>query len=193
MVVLSSLEKSMELRSIKKAKEKYDGLNTKECYLSSKDIASLDNDLDNERKTLEKLDGYRKRAALKDSNNDKKILLEDVRLLKEMTDSGYQYESWMLPELQKIEKQLTEEEILQENWTNISNKNYDEILENLEKRYRNACEEHNAGEIENIFCLIRFIKRKHIDSEIGKNILAGKCNEDIISFNSQIDNITRKI
>ena len=147
MVFLSSLEKSMELRSIKNAKEKSKRLDTKEHYLSSEDIAYLDNDGE----TLEKLREYEKRETLKDLNYNNKIFLDDVQFLEEMIDSEYQYESWMLPELQKLEQELSGEDVLKEKWTDISNKNYDEILENLEKRYRTACEEHNAGEIENIF------------------------------------------
>ena len=94
MVFLSSLEKSIELRSINKAKEKLD--------ISYTEKKLLKEDLDSR----------------------KKILLEDVRLLKERIDSEYQYESWMLPELQKLEQELSGEESLKENWNNISNNAY---------------------------------------------------------------------
>ena len=68
MVYLSSLEKSMELRSIKKAKEKLDVLSTKEC-LTSKDIEYLNDD----EKTLEKLRKSEKRRESKYLNIDKNI------------------------------------------------------------------------------------------------------------------------
>ena len=159
---ITPIEKSIALRLINKRKEKFDASCNK--YLSLEDIEDID--------------------------NNKKILLEDVRLLKEMIDPGYQYEAWMLPELEKLEQELNEEEVLEENWNNLlENKNYDkydEILEILEKKYRMACKEHDAKEMEDAVHLIRVTKRKHIDKEIGKNIIEGKCNENTILFNTQI-------
>lgn len=140
------IEKSNELLLIKKRKEVLDVSCTKK-YLS---LESRD-DLDNEKKTL----------------------LEDVRTLKEMIEPGLPEESWMIPELEKLEQELSE-------------KKYDEILEILEKKYRRASENNDAEEMEFIHYWIQHIKQKHIDSEIGKNILTGNCNENLISmkFNS---------
>jgi hypothetical protein len=42
--------------------------------------------------------------------------------------------------------------------------------------------------MENVLYLIRAVK-KHIDNEIGRSIIEGKCNEDIISLNNQISNV----
>lgn len=136
------IEKSNELLLIKKRKEVLDVSRTKK-YLSLESMEYLD--------------------------NEKKTLLEDVQTLKEIIEPGLPEESWMLPELEKLEQELSE-------------KNYNEILEILEKKYRSASEKNDAEEMEFIHYLIQHIKQKHIDSEIGKNILSGNCNEDLISI-----------
>ena len=127
-----------------------------------------------------------------DSEKKRKVLLGEFRILKELVDPGYKYEAWMLHDIEKIEKQLTEKEVLEEKWSNILNNNCDEIIEILEKRCRTACEEHNTKEMEDILYLIQVIK-KHIDNEIGKNIIDGRCNKNMISLNNQINNITEKL
>ena len=66
------------------------------------------------------------------------------------------------------------------------------ILEILEKKYRAAYEGCDAKEMENVLYLIRVVK-KRIDGEIGRNIIEGKCSEDIISLNNQIGKIKHNL
>ena len=66
-------------------------------------------------------------------------------------------------------------------------------LEILEKKYRAARENYDSKEMEDVLYLIRLIKRKHIDNEIGKNIIDGNYNENLILLNDRIGDITKKI
>ncbi len=161
MAFMTPLEKSIALRLIRKRKESLDVLSTLN-YLSADDL-----------------------------KGDREALLEEVVSLKEMIDPNLSNESWMLDELDLIERQLTEREILQGSWDSLLKKNCGRVIEVLEKRYRAACNECNAVEMEETLYLIRVLK-KQLDGEIGKNIIEGTSGENVILFNNQINNISKK-
>jgi len=126
-----------------------------------------------------------------DLNNDKESLLNDILALKELINPGFPEESWMLYELEEIEKQLTDMDNLKENLNNILNEDPGKILEILEKRYLAAYEDHDVSRMDEILYAIRIIK-KHIDCEIGKNIIDGRYNEKVILLNNGINKLFNK-